>query len=248
MKVLLVDDDTDLLDVTAYALRREGLNVILATDGAEALRRWQNDRPDMVVLDVGMSRLNGFEVCRKIRQTDNTPIILLTGLGDDEHVVQGFRLGADDYVRKPFSPRELAMRIRAVWRRGGSNGAQLEPMRELQVGDLLLDVESHQVIHRDLTIRLTPIEFRLLYILAMNVGRVVSGTRLVEYAWGYDGSDTSLLKTHISHIRSKLKLPRGKPGDITAVPGVGYTLTRKPEQSAPNEPASSEHHSPIFAA
>lgn len=233
MKVLLIDDDTDLLDVTAYALRREGLNVILATDGVQGLRRWEADQPDLVVLDVGLSRMNGFEICRKIRQAGNTPIILLTGLSDDEHVVQGFRLGADDYVTKPFSPRQLAMRIRAVWRRGAGM-AELEPTREMRVGDLLLDVESHQVTHGEHSVRLTPIEFRLLYILAMNVGRVVSGTRLVEYAWGYDGSDTSLLKTHISHIRAKLKLPRGGPGDINAIPGVGYRLTRKAERPQNN--------------
>jgi DNA-binding response OmpR family regulator len=227
MKVLLVDDDADLLDVTAYALRREGIEVVPASDGTEALQRWQSERPDVVILDVTMPQLDGFEVCRTIRQAETTPIILLTGHTDDEHVVRGFQAGADDYVRKPFSPRELAMRVRAVWRRDLSpSRAPHRPVREVRVNDLLLELDSHQVTRGTRTIRLTPTEFRLLYMLAMNAGRVVGSTRLVEYAWGYAGGDTSLLKSHISHIRSKLQLPRGQPGGIAAVPGVGYSLTR----------------------
>lgn len=222
MKILLVDDDTDLLDVTAYALRREGFNVIVATDGHQALRRWETDHPHLVILDVGLPRISGFDVCRRIRQGSSTPVILLTGLGSDEHVVQGFRQGADDYVTKPFSPRQLAMRIRAVWRRSVQAG-DVEPARELVAGELSLDVESHEVHHPGGVVRLTPTEFRLLYMLAINQGRVVSGPRLVEYAWGYDGSDTSLLKTHICHIRQKLNLGRGT---ISAVPGVGYRLSQ----------------------
>ncbi|MBI4506700.1 MAG: response regulator transcription factor [Chloroflexi bacterium] len=224
MKVLLVDDDTDLLDVTAYALRREGFNIIVATDGAQAVRRWESDHPDLVVLDVGLPRVSGFEVCRRIRQGGQTPVILLTALHDDDHVVQGFRLGADDYVTKPFCPRQLAMRIRAVWRRGAGDGRP-EPVRELHAGDLTLDVEGHEVKRGEQMVRLTPLEFRILHILASNPGRVVSATRLVEYAWGYDGGDVSLLKTHICHIRKKLLLERGGQGDISAVPGVGYRLT-----------------------
>jgi len=236
MKILLVDDDTDLLDVTAYALRREGFNVIVATDGQQALRRWEADHPHLVVLDVGLPRISGFDVCRRIRQTSVVPIILLTGLSDDDHVVQGFRLGADDYVTKPFSPRQLAMRIRAVWRRGVQAG-EPEPVRELESGQLVLDVESHEVRHPRGTTRLTPIEFRLLYMLAINSGRVVSGARLVEYAWGYDGSDTSLLKTHICHIRQKLGLVRG---EITAVPGVGYRLTHRQGDGGDGESGAAE--------
>jgi DNA-binding response OmpR family regulator len=223
MKVLLVDDDLDLLDVTAYALRREGFDVLPATDGVQALQRWEVDRPDIVVLDVGLPRMNGFDVCRKIRAEATTPIILLTALHDDDHVVQGFRLGADDYVTKPFSPRQLAMRIHAVWRRG-SRATTLEPARLLRVGNAVLDVEMHQVRQNGRVVRLTPIEFRLLHLLASNAGRVVSTERLVEYAWGYDRGDASLVKTHICHIRKKLRLPPDGPGSIRAVPGVGYRL------------------------
>jgi len=223
MKVLLVDDDSDLLDVTAYALRRDGFNVVIASDGAQALRRWEADTPDIIVLDVGLPRVNGLEVCHKIRQTSSTPVILLTARTDEEHVVQGFRLGADDYVTKPFSPRQLSVRIEAVCRRGQQLGER-EPTRELRVGDLVLDVESHEVANGDCSTQLTSIEFRLLYLLANNVGRVVASSRLVDYAWGINGGDVSLLKTHISHIRTKVGLSVMGPNSISVVPSVGYRL------------------------
>lgn len=225
MKILLADDDADMVDVTAYALRREGFNIIVATDGAQALRRWESDEPDLVLLDVGMPRVNGLEVCRKIRQTSDTPVIMLTAAGDEEHVVQGFRHGADDYVTKPFSPKQLAMRIRAVMRRSSGKTVS-EPVSVLKVGQYSLDVESHQVSRGDVVAQLTPLEFRILYMLAMNEGRVVSFGRLVEYAWGYDGGEPSMLKTHISHIRKKLNVKEGEPGYISVVHGVGYILQR----------------------
>jgi DNA-binding response OmpR family regulator len=237
MKILLVEDDTDMLDVTAYALRREGLNVIVATDGAQALRRWELERPHLVVLDVGLPRMDGFEVCRRIRQSSSTPVILLTGLNSDEHVVRGFRAGADDYVTKPFSPRQLAARIRAIAARSTSaaTGGYLtgpEPARELRIGSLVIDSDSHEVRMHDRIVRLTRTEFRLLHLLGMNVGRVVSSTRLVEYGWGYDEEDVSLLKTHISHIRTKLGLSRRGEAHIVSVARVGYKLVL----TAPDRP------------
>jgi DNA-binding response OmpR family regulator len=225
VKILLVDDDTDLLDVTAYALRREGFNIIVATDGVQALRRWEQDEPDLVLLDVGMPRMNGLEVCRKIRQSSQTPVIMLTASSDEEHVIQGFRQGADDYVTKPFSPKQLAMRIRAVMRRS-SGKTVVETVRQLQVGIYTLDLESYQVTKADGVVQLTPMEFRILYMLGMNEGRVVSFGRLVEYAWGYDGGEPAMLKTHISHIRKKLHMEPGQPGAIEVIHGVGYVLSR----------------------
>jgi DNA-binding response OmpR family regulator len=225
MKVLLVDDDIDLLDVTAYALRREGFNVIAATDGLHALQRWETDHPDLVVSDVEMPRLDGLELCRRIRQESPTPVILLTGHNREEEIVRGFQIGADDYVTKPFSPKQLAMRIRAVHRRGATTN-QPEPVRHLRVGQLLLDRETHEVSDDGRPVHLTPLEFKLLYILATNAERVVTANRLVDYAWDYDGGDVSLLKTHFSHLRKKLGLPRPDLGDIKAVPRVGYRLTQ----------------------
>jgi two-component system OmpR family response regulator len=151
-------------------------------------------------------------------------------MNSEEQIIKGFELGADDYVTKPFSPRQLAMRIRAVWRRG-SLASEPDPVRQLRVGELALDMESHEVVHHGQEIQLTPIEFKLLYILAANCGRVVTSTRLVDYAWGYDGGDVSLLKTHISHIRKKLQLPQADLGDIRAVPRVGYRILADSSQS-----------------
>jgi DNA-binding response OmpR family regulator len=242
MRILLADGDIDSLDVTTYALRREGFQVLTAATGSEALRRWETERPHLLLLDTALPQISGLELCRRVRQAEDTPVILLSERSDDDHVVQAFRLGADDFVAKPFSARQLIVRVRAVWRRRGPSDLP-EPQRELHAGDLVLDVDAHEVQRGDLTVRLTPTEFRLLYILAMNVGRVVSGPRLVEYAWGYDESDVLLLKTHVCHIRRKLRLPRGRPGDIMAVPGVGYRLTTgevKASAPAPTAAATAE--------
>ncbi|MCL4486536.1 MAG: response regulator transcription factor [Chloroflexi bacterium] len=227
MKILMADDDADFVDVTAYALRRAGFDVIVATDGVQALRRWQSDTPDLVLLDVSMPHLSGLDVCRRIRQSSPTPVIMLTAAGDEEHVVQGFRHGADDYVTKPFSAKQLTMRIRAVLNRvSGKNMVENTPI--LQVGNLTLDVESHQVTKEDTSepVQLTRLEFRILYMLAMNYGRVVSFSRLVEYAWGYDGGEPSMLKTHVSHIRSKIGMKPKDAGSIGVVHGVGYILNK----------------------
>lgn len=225
MKVLLVDDDLDLLDVTAYALRREGFDVLVAKDGIQALQRWETEQPDLLVLDVAMPHLDGLEVCRRIRQVSEIPVIFLTGATDERHVLEGFASGADDYVRKPFSPKQLVLRVRAVLRRTYGKPTN-EGVRMLRVGDITLDTNSLQVIRQGEVIQLTPLEFRILAMLAQNEGRVVSFDRLVEHGWGYDGGDASMLKTHISHLRKKLKLEPGLPGYIQSVHGVGYVLVR----------------------
>jgi DNA-binding response OmpR family regulator len=231
MKVLLVDDDVDLLDVTAYALRREGFQLITATSGELAIARWEAAQPDVIVLDVGLPGRNGLDVCRTIRRAGPTPIILLTARGDEADIVRGFGVGADDYIVKPFSPRLLALRIRAVARRASPRAMVEEPV-ELAVGELVLERESHQVQVNGRTVRLTPIEFRLLYLLASNAGRVVQATRLADYVWGYDEGDAALLKTHCSHIRKKLRLGPGGPAEIQAVPRVGYRLTLAPRPAS----------------
>ena len=225
MKILLADDDVDSLDVTTYALRKYGYDVVTVTDGQNAVRRWEDERPDLVLLDVGLPRLNGFEVCRTIRQASSTPVIMVTGKTDEENVVQGFLNGADDYVTKPFSQRQLAMRIRAVLGRT-SAGMPSEPAGQLKTADISLDLQSHEAIRLGVATRLTPLEFRLMYILMTNEGRVVSSNRLVEHAWGYDGGEAVLLKTHVCHIRQKLSMKEGQGSYIKAIPWVGYMLTR----------------------
>lgn len=225
MKVLVVEDDVDLLDLTTYALRREGYTVLAAIDGQQGLHRWESDNPDIVLLDANLPKLNGFEVCRRIRHESATPVIMLTARDDEEDIVRGLQLGADDYVTKPFSAKQLTARMKAVLRR-----CQTDPYRQavsqLTVGDLYLDLQSHEASKAGKLVQLTPLEFRILYMLAMNEGRVIPYSRLVEYAWGYDSGDANLLKTHICHIRKKLGLPPNKEGGIRAVPGVGYSLAR----------------------
>src|SRR5919206_2145434 len=223
MKVLVADNDADLVDLMGYALRRSGYSVVATTDGQQALRQWEAESPDLVLLDVTMPKLNGFEVCRRIRQDSDTPIIMLTARDEEEDIIRGFQLGADDYVTKPFSTKQLAARMEAVLRRYREN-RYLRPVSEVQVGDLVLNLESHEASKAGQLVQLTPLEFRILYLLAMNEGRVIPYSRLVEYAWGYDGGDANLLKTHICHIRKKLSLDEQQPGGIRAVGGVGYRL------------------------
>jgi DNA-binding response OmpR family regulator len=176
-----------------------------------------------VLLDANLPKLDGYEVCRRIRHDGTTPIIMLTARDEEEDVLRGFRLGADDYVNKPFSARQLAARMKAVLHRSQADPYR-QPVREVKVGDVLLDLQSYSVKAGDRQIQLTPLEFRILYLLGVNEGRVIPYSRLVEYAWGYEGGDSSLLKTHICHIRQKLSLSAGKNGGIRAVPGVGYSL------------------------
>ncbi|HEX3246583.1 MAG TPA: response regulator transcription factor [Chloroflexota bacterium] len=227
MKAMVVDDDVDLLDLMTYALRREGYTVIAAIDGQQALERLESERPDIVLLDGNLPKINGFEVCRRIRhdQDSETPVIMMTSRDEDEEVVRGLNLGADDYVTKPFSVKQLTARMKAVLRRCQSDPYR-QAVSELKVGNLKLDLQSHEATKDDQIIQLTPLEFRILYMLAMNVGRVIPYSRLVEYAWGYEGGDSNLLKTHICHIRGKLDLPVDGSAGIRAVPGVGYSLAK----------------------
>jgi len=227
MQVLVVDDDTDLLDLMTYALRREGYTVLTAQDGAQGLRRFEVDQPDLILLDVTMPKLNGFDVCRRIRQDSEVPIILLTSRDEEEDVLRGLQLGADDYVTKPFSPKQLAARMKTVLRRCRADSYD-QPTREVRAGDLVLDLDAHQVTKAGQAVQLTRLEFRILFLLAMNEGRVIPYSRVIEYALGYDGGNSSQIKTHITHIRQKLGLRSSGPGGIRAVSGVGYTLEPTP--------------------
>jgi DNA-binding response OmpR family regulator len=224
MKVLIVDHDLDLLDLVAYALSREGYAVLAAPDGEQALQRWASDNPDIVLLDCNLPKIDGFEVCRRIRADTNTPVIMLTACHEEDNILRGLHMGADDYLIKPFSVKQLSARMTAVLRRYNSDSYR-EPVSEVRVGDLLLDLQSHQVIRAGKLVQLTRIEFRLLYMLALNEGRIIPYSRLIEYAWGYYGeASSSLLKAHMSNIRKKVGLhPQGSHG-IKSVFRVGYSL------------------------
>ncbi len=229
MKVLIVDDDLDHLDLLTYALRREGYTVLSAADGEQAVRGCETERPDIMLLDANLPKLNGFEVCRRIRFDSETPIIMLTACDKEDDILRGLQVGADDYITKPFSAKQLIARMKTVLRRYQADPYR-EPVSQLQVGDLRLDLQSHEAVKDGHPVQLTPLEFRILYLLAMNAGRVIPHARLIEYAWGYYGDynthDSSMLKTHICHIREKLNLRADQQGGIRAVPGVGYSLAR----------------------
>jgi DNA-binding response OmpR family regulator len=208
-----------------YALRREGFTVATAMDGQQGLQRWEAERPDIILLDGNLPKLDGFEVCRRIRHASKTPIIMLTARDEEADVLRGLQVGADDYVTKPFSAKLLVARMKTVLRRIQDNN--VEPKAKIEVGDVTLDLQSHEVTKAGAPVQLTPLEFRILYLLAMNEGRVIPYSRLVEYAWGYyDEDNSSLLKTHICHLRKKLGLAasKGHGGAIKAILGVGYSL------------------------
>jgi len=225
-KILLVEDDADILDVTAYVLRRNRHLVIEANDGPQALRRWKADRPDLVVLDLGLPSLDGLEVLRQIRAEDDTPVLVLTGRKDAKNLARAFDLGTDDFLAKPFEFRELSARIRAILRRAQNSGGRTESEPRLELDGLCLDAESYEVSWRDTCIHLTPTEFRILYLLATNVGHVVSANRLYTYVWGSDGGDANALRSHVSHLRRKLEIDGDAPGTIRSVPAVGYVFRR----------------------
>ena len=223
IKILVVEDDPDLRDLTAYVLRRDRFVVVEAPDGLEALRRWDTDRPDLVVLDLGLPGMDGFEVLRQIREQDKTPVLVLTGRTESRDVVRTFGLGTDDFLAKPFEFRELTARIRAILRRvqGGSYDETEAPV---EVGGLRLTPEDYEARWREEVVRLTRTEFRILYLLVANAGHVVSTSRLYTYVWGSGGADANALRTHISHIRRKLDRSGTALGEITSVPGVGYVF------------------------
>ena len=230
MKILLVEDDPDLLDVTAYALRRERFVVVEATDGAQALHRLKVDRPDLIVLDLGLPKQDGLAVLQRVREKDSTPIVVLTGRNDEPSILKAFSLGADDYVVKPFTAKQLAMRIRAILRRT-SNETLEQSQPVLNIGALHIEPEIQEITWNGRYIRLTPTEFRIFHLLAMHVGRSVTTGRLLAYVWGYDGGDPNALRTHVSHVRSKLQLGTLIDAEIIGISGVGYRFQLTQERT-----------------
>lgn len=223
MRILLADDDPDISEIVGFVLRRHGFQVLTAANGVEALAVTRRERPDLVVLDVMMPRMDGYEVCRRIRMSDTVPIIMLTAKDEEIDKVTGLDLGADDYLTKPFSHKELLARIRAVLRRSQLDGDPTMPL--LRSGSIVLDSSRHAVSLSERAIDLTPTEFQILRCLMINHGRVVSHETLLSYAWGsnFEG-ETEMLKVHIRHLREKLEEFPSQPTIIKTVRGVGYRL------------------------
>jgi DNA-binding response OmpR family regulator len=231
MKVLIIDDDTELLDTLGYVFRREGYEVFSAADGQQGLKQCQALAPDIVVLDGILPKVDGFEVCRQIRQRGSTPIIILSARTAEDDRIRALQLGADDYITKPFGTRELCARMKALLRRSRP-AVDHELAGEVRAGDLVLHLQSHQLTKRDTPVRVTRIEFRILSLLAFHAGEIVPHRRLIQYAWGYqDEGNASLLKTHICHIRKKLDLHWNGQRGIESMVNVGYRLV--PSSAAP---------------
>jgi len=227
MKALIVDDDRVLADVLAFTLRREGFQVFMAYDGEAALRSWSEEQPDLIVLDVNMPKLDGFAVCRRIRAQADTPIILLTVRGEEDDIVHGLGLGADDYITKPFSPRQLVARAHAVLRRAG----KATPHAVSRVDDLVHDPSRRELSigGRD-PVSLTPLENRLLDYLILNSGHLLTAEAIMSHVWGAEGGDRDMLRQLVHRLRVKIAEACGVDDKgpaavhIETVAGLGYGL------------------------
>ncbi len=221
-RVLVIEDDRKTADIVGMYLQRDGYDVVTAFDGLQGLKLSRDEKPDLIVLDLLLPGMSGPELCRTVRRESDVPIIMLTALTTEQDKLQGLDLGADDYVTKPFSPRELAARVRAVLRRSTEDSISLGP-EKLEWGDLKIDYRLHVVKVGDRDVHLTPTEFRILAILAREPGRVFSRGQLVDRALGYDfeGMDRTV-DVHILNLRRKTEPDSNRPQYIKTVYGMGY--------------------------
>jgi DNA-binding response OmpR family regulator len=227
MRVLVVDDDPPSVKMISFLLREEGYDVRSADNGMAALQLVDREVPDLVILDVMMPDLDGFEVCRRIRQKGEMPIIFLSAKGETADRVAGLQLGADDYLAKPFEPSELLARVKAVMRRVETVAAR-DAQTKLTVGSLTVDPIANQAAFQDgRIVELTPIEFRLLYCLMRNAGRILSHDLLLSAVWGYDYEGYSnQLAVYVRRLRKKIEADPDDPKLLTTVRGLGYKFER----------------------
>ena len=221
-RVLVVDDDPTVSDVVRRYLEREGLDVEVLADGDLALASALANPPDLVVLDLMLPGLPGLEVCRRLRARQSVPIVMLTALGEEVDRVLGLEYGADDYVTKPFSPRELTLRILSVLRRATGAGQSTEQVEVLSDGDLVVDTGSRVAQRGGELLQLTVREFDLLAFLLANPGRAFGRTELLEQVWGWTFGDHSTVTVHVRRLREKLEDDPAAPTRIVTVWGVGY--------------------------
>ncbi len=226
MHILVVDDDAPSVKMISFLLREEGYDVSTASNGIAALELIDRQSPDLVVLDVMMPHLDGFEVCRRIRQKQDVPIIFLSAKGETADKVTGLELGGDDYLAKPFEPAELLARVKAVVRRAETAAEDAQAL--LTVGDMTLDPLTSQVKFADeRTVSLTPIEFRLLHCLMRNAGRILSHDLLMSTVWGYDYEGYSnQIAVYIRRLRMKIEKDADQPKRLTTARGLGYKFER----------------------
>jgi DNA-binding response OmpR family regulator len=225
MKALVVDDDIVLADLVAFTLRKEGFQVIQAQDGSSALQRWADEKPDIVILDVNLPKTaplaDGFSVLQRIREKADTPIIMLTVRGEEDDIVKGLSMGADDYIVKPFSPRQFIARVQTVLRRS-LHGPEAS---FLQVGLLTLDTDRREARIQDgMPVTLTDLENRLLEYLMLHANHILTIQDLLNYIWGPGGADRDMLRQLIRRLRVKIETDPSNPLFIETIPGKGYGL------------------------
>ncbi len=230
-KILVVDDEQSIVTLLQYNLEQSGYTVITALDGEQGLEAAVDIRPDLVVLDLMLPKMDGLEVCKQLRQQKiNIPILMLTAKDDEFDKVLGLELGADDYLTKPFSPREVVARIKAILRRSQlqSNGSESNHDQEeglLKLGELKVFPERYEAFFDEQQLELTPKEFELLLYLAKNKGRVLTRDQLLSAVWNYDfAGDSRIVDVHISHLREKIEKDTKKPLYIKTIRGLGYKL------------------------
>jgi len=227
-RILVVDGEAPVVDLLRSYLQRDGFDVDQAGDGEAALAAFVRLRPDLVILDLMLPRLDGREVCRRIRDTSRTPIIMLTARDEETDKLLGLELGADDYITKPFSPREVVARVRAVLRRGGR-----EPVEIVRAGDLVIDLKAHEVALGGRRVELTPTEFRLLETLAGHPNQVFTRMQLIDRVQGhaFEGYERTV-DAHIKNLRSKVEPDPKTPRYIVTVYGIGYKFQVGDERHA----------------
>ncbi|MEW5822372.1 MAG: response regulator transcription factor RpaB [Cyanobacteriota bacterium] len=231
-KILVVDDEASIRRILETRLKMVGYEVATAADGEEALELFSKFNPDLIILDVMMPKLDGYGVTREIRRTSDTPIIILTALGDVSERITGLELGADDYVIKPFSPKELEARVKAVLRRTTSRettGGGKVTKNIITTGTLRIDINRRQVYRKNERIRLTGMEFSLLELLVSNSGQPFSRSEILQHVWSYPPDhriDTRVVDVHISRLRSKLEVDPSNPELILTARGIGYMFQR----------------------
>lgn len=228
-KILIVEDEPDILELLSYNLRQAGFEVHTAEEGEEALRLAEEKTPDLIVLDLMLPGIDGLELCRLLKQREplrRVPVLMLTAKAEEVDRIVGLELGADDYVTKPFSPRELVLRIKAILRRAASKTEEAEEEGRIEIGPLAIDITAHQVLVEGRQVELTATEFRLLHTLVRRRGRVQSRDELLEVVWGYQYRGYGrTVDTHIRRLREKL----GEAGEwVETVRGVGYRFRKAP--------------------
>lgn len=224
-RILVVDDESSVSDLIAYNLRKSLYDVQVAADGRAALRLAREYNPDLILLDLMIPEIDGLDVCQELRKTSSVPVIMITARGEEIDRVLGLEIGADDYVTKPFSVRELMARIKAVLRRASKEDEIEQSILLRGPGNLLMDVERRSVVVNDLPIELTRLEFDLLHRLLINPGRVLTRERLLEQAWGYEYvGDTRAVDSAIKRLRAKLRAVSSEADCIESVRGLGYRI------------------------